>query len=166
LNIAKSAKELGVELFVLDDGWFGKRNDDTTSLGDWYENVTKLHEGLAGLAGKMNRLGLKFGLWFEPEMVSPKSHLYREHPDWAVGLPHLPHTLGRNQLVLDFSRSDVVDYLYEKMADMQFYFGDELMQIGIQLPTEFNGANGRIAERGGDYQSHIFYLKRTNGVNI
>ncbi|WML54967.1 alpha-galactosidase [Neobacillus sp. PS3-12] len=397
LDIAKSAKELGVELFVLDDGWFGKRNDDTTSLGDWYENVTKLHEGLAGLAGKINALGLKFGLWFEPEMVSPKSNLYQEHPDWAVGLPHLPHTLGRNQLVLDFSRSDVVDYLYEKMADIikrtglsyikwdmnrnitepfsqklsterqgeffhryilgvyqlyerltsefpdvlfescaggggrfdpgmmyyapqawtsddtdaverlkiqygtsyvfpiysmgshvstvpnhqtyritplstrantayfgtfgyeldpgklssleiseikeqvefykkhrclirdgnfyrilspffsnetawmvvskdqsealvgwykvlatpnppkqqtlkltgldastvyevnnegQFYFGDELMQVGIQLPTEFNGANGRIAERGGDYQSQIFYLKRTDGVNI
>lgn len=118
VNIAKSAKELGIELFVLDDGWFGKRNDDTTSLGDWQEDRTKLPQGLESLAGKINELGVKFGLWFEPEMMSPKSDLFREHPDWAVGAPDVHQTLGRNQLVLDYSREEIVDYLYEKMADM------------------------------------------------
>jgi alpha-galactosidase len=118
LKIAKSAKELGIELFVLDDGWFGHRNDDTTSLGDWHEDAAKLPRGLESLAGKMKEMGLKFGLWFEPEMVSPKSDLFRENPDWAVGAPEQPRTLGRNQLVLDFSRDEIVDYLYEKIADI------------------------------------------------
>jgi len=118
LNIAKSAKELGIELFVLDDGWFGRRNDDTTSLGDWVEDVKKLPHGLDGLAEKIKALGLKFGLWFEPEMVSPNSDLFREHPDFAVGMPNQPRTLGRNQLVLDFSRQEIVDYLYEKISDI------------------------------------------------
>ncbi|MFX3624372.1 MAG: alpha-galactosidase [Ectobacillus sp.] len=116
VNIAKSAKDLGIELFVLDDGWFGKRNDDTSSLGDWYEDLNKLPNGLESLAGKISDAGMKFGLWFEPEMISPNSDLYREHPDWAVGAPDQPRTLGRNQLVLDFSRPEIVDYMYEKMA--------------------------------------------------
>ncbi|MGG1399152.1 alpha-galactosidase [Bacillus salipaludis] len=118
VNIAKSAKQLGIELFVLDDGWFGKRNDDTTSLGDWDVDLNKLPNGLESLAEKIKGLGMKFGLWFEPEMISPDSDLYREHPDWVVGMPHLPQTLGRNQLVLDFSRPEIVDYLYEKMSDI------------------------------------------------
>ena len=118
LNIAKSAKKLGIELFVLDDGWFGQRNNDTTSLGDWHEDAAKLPQGLESLAEKMNNLGMKFGLWFEPEMVSPKSDLYQNHPDWAVGMSDQARTLGRNQLVLDFSREEIVDYLYEKMADI------------------------------------------------
>ncbi|MED3563147.1 alpha-galactosidase [Bacillus xiapuensis] len=118
IKIAKSADELGIELFVLDDGWFGKRNDDTTSLGDWNVDCIKLPNGLESLAVKINELGMKFGLWFEPEMISPDSDLYREHPDWAVGLQHLPKTLGRNQLVLDFSRPEIVEYLYEKMSDI------------------------------------------------
>ncbi|WP_336989927.1 alpha-galactosidase [Bacillus infantis] len=111
VNIAKSAAELGIELFVLDDGWFGKRNDDTTSLGDWETDESKLPNGLEKLAAKIKETGMKFGLWFEPEMISPKSRLYEKHPDWAVG-----QTLGRNQLVLDFSREEIVEYLYEKMS--------------------------------------------------
>ncbi|MCA1041945.1 alpha-galactosidase [Bacillus infantis] len=111
VNIAKSAAELGIELFVLDDGWFGKRNDDTTSLGDWETDESKLPNGLEKLAEKIKETGMKFGLWFEPEMISPKSRLYEKHPDWAVG-----QTLGRNQLVLDFSREEIVEYLYEKMS--------------------------------------------------
>ncbi len=117
VKIAKSASELGIELFVLDDGWFGKRNDDTSSLGDWHVDLTKLPNGLESLAKKISDVGMKFGLWFEPEMISPNSELYREHPDWAIGTPH-QRTLGRNQLVLDFSRPEIVDYLYEKMSNI------------------------------------------------
>ncbi|MCH1625037.1 alpha-galactosidase [Ferdinandcohnia quinoae] len=116
VNIAESAQELGIELFVLDDGWFGKRNDDTSSLGDWFENETKLPNGVDALARKINDLGLKFGLWFEPEMVNPDSQLYQNHPDWIVGRPGEHVVFGRNQLVLDFSRTEVVQYLYERMA--------------------------------------------------
>ncbi|PGT85204.1 alpha-galactosidase [Bacillus sp. AFS040349] len=116
VNIAKSAKDLGIELFVLDDGWFGKRNDDTSSLGDWFEDEDKLPNGLESLASKLKELDLKFGLWFEPEMINPVSQLYKEHPDWIVGRPGEHLVFGRNQLVLDFSRSEVVNYLYEKMA--------------------------------------------------
>jgi alpha-galactosidase len=116
VQIAQSARELGIELFVLDDGWFGKRNDDTTSLGDWHVDKNKLPNGLESLAAKITESGMKFGLWFEPEMISPDSDLFREHPDWAVGLKGQHRTLGRNQLVLDFSRSEIVEYLYEKMA--------------------------------------------------
>ena len=116
VNIAKSANELGIEMLVLDDGWFGKRNDDTSSLGDWHVDLNKLPNGLESLAKKISATGMKFGLWFEPEMISPNSELFREHPDWAVGLPNQHRTLGRNQLVLDFSRSEIVDYLYDIMA--------------------------------------------------
>ncbi|MGG5254420.1 alpha-galactosidase [Neobacillus sp. SM06] len=118
VNIAKSASELGIELFVLDDGWFGKRNDDTSSLGDWHVDQRKLPNGLESLAEKVRATGMKFGLWFEPEMISPNSDLFREHPDWAVGMLNQPSTLGRNQLVLDFSRPEIVEYLYGKMSSI------------------------------------------------
>ncbi|WP_010677656.1 alpha-galactosidase [Bacillus timonensis] len=116
VNIAESAKELGIELFVLDDGWFGKRNDDTSSLGDWFENEVKLPNGLPSLAQKLNTIGMKFGLWFEPEMISPSSELFNAHPEWVVGRQGEHLTFGRNQLVLDFSNNDVIEYIYEKMA--------------------------------------------------
>jgi alpha-galactosidase len=116
VNIAKSASKLGIELLVLDDGWFGKRNDDTSSLGDWHVDLNKLPNGLESLAEKIAETGLKFGLWFEPEMISPNSELFNDHPDWAVGVPGQNYTLGRNQLVLDFSRQEIVDYLYDKMS--------------------------------------------------
>ncbi|RBW71323.1 alpha-galactosidase [Bacillus taeanensis] len=115
LEIAKEAKDLGVELFVLDDGWFGKRDDDTTSLGDWFVDKIKLSNGLGSLARKINELGLQFGLWFEPEMVSKISELYKEHPDWLIHVPNRRQSHGRNQYVLDFSRKEVVDYIYEMM---------------------------------------------------
>ncbi|WP_043932351.1 alpha-galactosidase [Bacillus sp. EB01] len=116
VNIATSAHELGIELFVLDDGWFGKRNDDTTSLGDWHVDVNKLPNGIESLAKKINETGMKFGLWFEPEMISPASDLFRENPEWAVGLEGQHRTLGRNQLVLDFTRRDIVDYIFGKIS--------------------------------------------------
>lgn len=118
LEIAKTAKKVGVELFVLDDGWFGNRNDDTTSLGDWSVNLSKLPNGIKGLAEKVNQLGLQFGLWFEPEMVNEISDLYKEHPDYVVSTPNRRKSYGRNQYVLDFSRNDVVNCIFEKMCEI------------------------------------------------
>ncbi len=116
LEIAKAGKELGVELFVLDDGWFGERNDDKTGLGDWYvTNFKKLSDGIEGLAKKINNLGLKFGLWFEPEMVNMNSDLFRMHPDWILCAPGRVPSPSRNQYVLDFTKDEVVDYIYELM---------------------------------------------------
>lgn len=116
LAMATEAKRLGVELFVLDDGWFGGRNDDTTSLGDWFVNRDKLPNGIAHLANEIRNLGLDFGLWFEPEMVSPISQLYQEHPDWIIHVADRDRTQGRNQYVLDFSRKEVVDHIFQVMA--------------------------------------------------
>lgn len=116
LRIARDAKELGVELFVIDDGWFGNRNDDLRSLGDWYVNETKLPGGLEPLTRKIHDLGLQVGLWVEPEMISEDSDLYRAHPDWAFTVPGRKPTMGRCQLVLDMTRKDVVDYLYEVLS--------------------------------------------------
>ncbi len=118
LMLARLAKRVGVELFVLDDGWFGKRDDETSSLGDWTDNLSKLPNGLAGLSKRIKNMGMKFGIWVEPEMVSENSDLYRAHPDWAVKNPNTPHSLGRHQMVLDLTRKDVQDYLIESMTDV------------------------------------------------
>lgn len=114
--IAKAAGGLGIELFVLDDGWFGKRNDDSSSLGDWVVDKNKLPSGLGDLGRRIEAEGLRFGLWFEPEMISPDSELYRAHPDWCLHIPGRARTEGRNQLVLDFSRPEVVACIYEQVA--------------------------------------------------
>lgn len=116
LTIAKKAKEAGVELFVLDDGWFGARNDDYRGLGDWYVNLEKLPDGISGLSKKVEELGLKFGLWVELEMVNKDSDLYRAHPDWIISAPNRFESHARHQNVLDFSRNEVVDYIYEMIA--------------------------------------------------
>lgn len=116
VEIAKKAKECGVELFVLDDGWFGERSSDEAGLGDWVANTTRLPEGITGLAEKIEALGMQFGLWFEPEMVNRDSKLYREHPDWILETPKRHASLGRHQHVLDFSRREVVNGIYEMMA--------------------------------------------------
>ena len=116
LNIAKGAAELGVELFVLDDGWFGKRDDDNSGLGDWFPNEEKLGCSLKELAEKIVDTGMKFGLWVEPESVSEDSDLYREHPDWAVAIPGRKPVLSRKQLILDFSRKEVQDYIIEHLS--------------------------------------------------
>jgi len=118
LDLAKEAKKVGVELFVLDDGWFGKRNGDTKGLGDWFVNIDKLPNGIKGLSKKINDLGMKFGLWFEPEMINKESKLFKEHPDYIVNDPDRKSSYGRNQLVLDFSRKEVVDEIYTMMADV------------------------------------------------
>ena len=115
LALARSAKKLGIEMFVLDDGWFGKRNSDTAGLGDWVENRKKLPGGIKSIAKAVNRMGMKFGLWFEPECVNPDSDLYRAHPDWAVSIEGRALTLGRNQLVLDLTRKEVREYIIESV---------------------------------------------------
>lgn len=116
LNIVRKAKEAGVELFVLDDGWFGARNDDYRGLGDWYVNLEKLPGGISGLSRKVEEMGLKFGLWVELEMVNKDSDLYRAHPDWVIGVPDRFESHARHQHVLDFSRKEVVDYIYEMIS--------------------------------------------------
>lgn len=118
VEIAKKAKEQGIELFVLDDGWFGKRTSERAGLGDWKANPERLPEGITGLAQKIEALGMKFGLWFEPEMVNKDSDLYREHPDWILSVPERRQSQGRYQYVLDFSRKEVVDYIYDRMAEI------------------------------------------------
>ena len=118
LEIAKKAAECGIELMVLDDGWFGKRDNDKCSLGDWFVNYDKLPCGIDGLAEKVNALGLKFGLWFEPEMVSPDSELYRKHPDWCLHQKDRLRSESRNQLILDLSRKDVCDYIVKAVSDV------------------------------------------------
>ncbi len=118
INIAKKAKEAGVELMVLDDGWFGKRDSDNCSLGDWFEDKKKLPNGIDGLAEKIEELGMKFGLWFEPEMVSPDSDLYRAHPDWCIHSYDRIRNTSRSQLVLDMSRQDVQDYVVEAVSSI------------------------------------------------
>lgn len=116
LQIVRRAKELGVEMLVLDDGWFGKRNTDNCSLGDWVVNPEKLPGGLNGLSDRLHDLGLKFGLWFEPEMISPDSDLYRAHPDWCLHVDGRARVEMRNQLILDLSRKEVQDYIIESVS--------------------------------------------------
>lgn len=115
VNIAKAASKMGVDLLVMDDGWFGKRDDDNSGLGDWVVNENKIKCGLHKLVEQINDLGMKFGIWFEPEMVSEDSDLYRAHPEWAMQIPGRHAVRSRNQLVLDMSRKDVQDYLIESV---------------------------------------------------
>lgn len=118
LDIAREAKKCGIEMLVMDDGWFGKRNSDNCSLGDWKVNEEKITGGLKHLVDEVNKIGLQFGIWFEPEMISPDSDLYRAHPDWAIQIQGREATQSRNQYVLDFSRSEVRDYAYECVASV------------------------------------------------
>jgi alpha-galactosidase len=118
VEIATTARDLGVELFVLDDGWFGARDDDTTSLGDWFVDRRKLPDGLDGVARRITDLGIRFGLWIEPEMVSERSRLFEAHPDWAIGIPGRPRTESRQQFVLDMSRPEVVGHLTGVLTDV------------------------------------------------
>src|SRR5262249_40526612 len=114
-QLAELAAEMGVELFVLDDGWFHGRDNDTAALGDWWPDERKFPNGLQPLIARVNALGMDFGLWIEPEMVNPNSELYRAHPDWALYFPTRPRTEARNQLILNFARPDVQDYIIEQI---------------------------------------------------
>ena len=154
LAIAKSAAEHGTEMLVMDDGWFGHRNDDATSLGDWFVNENKIKGGLKHLVDEVNKLGLKFGIWMEPEMISPDSELYRKHPDWAFAVPERAATLSRNQYVLDLSRKEVRDYVYEcvhnviSSANIEYVKWDMNRQLTDIGSVEFNGdRQGELAHR-------------------
>ena len=146
LELAKAAKGVGVELFVLDDGWFGQRDDDTTSLGDWYVNTKKLPNGITHLSNQIHAMGLMFGIWVEPEMISRRSLLFDKHPDWAVIIPGRDPSVGRNQFILDFTRKDVRDYIVQAMTevftlskadyvkwDMNRIFSDFYSASGMQM---------------------------------
>lgn len=116
MPIVERAKEMGIEMFVLDDGWFGHRDDDRSSLGDWFVDEKKFNHGIAGFAKRVHDLDMKFGLWFEPEMISIDSKLYQTHPEWMIKTPGRGQTPGRHQFVLDMSRQEVVDYLFGLMS--------------------------------------------------
>lgn len=118
VSFAERAKELGFEMLVMDDGWFGRRNDDRSSLGDWFVNENKLRGGLSHLIERVKALGLKFGIWYEPEMISPDSDLYRAHPDWCLAVSGRDKSIARAQYVIDFSRKDVRDNIYRQMYDV------------------------------------------------
>ena len=118
IRFAKESAALGIELFVLDDGWFGHRNDDCSSLGDWWVNEKKLPGGLGALSREINALGMEFGLWIEPEMVSEDSQLYQEHPDWVLNPAGRPYTRGRYQLVLDYTREEVREYIFQSLQKL------------------------------------------------
>lgn len=118
LNIAKTASQIGVDTLVVDDGWFSTRVNDASGLGDWYENTDRLPSGLVGLAEKLNAMGMRLGLWFEPEMVNPNSELFRKHPDWILHVDGRESSLRRNQFTLDLSRKDVCEYIISSISDV------------------------------------------------
>ena len=165
LDIARKAKELDIDLMVLDDGWFGKRDDDTTSLGDWFEDRKKLPNGVDGLSEKIEELGMKFGLWFEPEMVSPVSELYKKHPDWCLQVPQRKLSLGRNQLILDYSNREVCDYIIDvmsgildrsKISYIKWDMNRNMSEVGsLYLPPE---RQGEVAHR---YILGLYYVMQT-----
>lgn len=150
LEIGRTAAKAGIELFVLDDGWFGKRDDDTSSLGDWKVNGQKLPGGLKYLAGELNRMGMKFGIWMEPEMVSPDSDFYRAHPDYALSIPGRHLTLQRSQLVLDMTRKEVRDAVYQQISGVLHSANIEYVKWDMNRPLCDLYSTGLPAERMGE----------------
>ena len=150
LAIAKQAAPLGIEMLVMDDGWFGNRFDDNRALGDWEVNEEKLKGGLKYLVDEVNKLGLKFGIWFEPEMISPESKLYEEHPDWAFTVPGRTPGLARNQLVLDISREEVADYIFEKVAKVLHSANIEYVKWDMNRPLADIASAALPKERQGE----------------
>ena len=157
LDIAERAKDLGIDMFVLDDGWFRNRNDDNAGLGDWTPDSRKLPDGLDGLADKITDMGLKFGLWIEPEMVSEDSDLYRAHPDWALTAPGRAPMMARNQLVLDMSRRDVRDYLFNAISSLLKNRNITYIKWDFNRPLSDVYSNAVPAERQGEVP-HRYYL--------
>ncbi len=164
LAIAKEASKLGIEMLVMDDGWFGKRNSDNCALGDWKVNSEKLPEGLDSLVKQVNALGMKFGIWFEPEMISPDSDLYREHPDWAIAIPGRTATESRQQYVLDLSRKEVVDYVYESVASILRSANIEYVKWDMNRQLSDMGSYGLPADRQGElYHRYVLAVYELQG---
>lgn len=150
LSIAREASKLGIEMLVMDDGWFGKRSSDDCSLGDWKVNEDKIKGGLKHLVDEVNKLGMKFGIWFEPEMISPDSDLYRAHPDWAIAIPNRTATQSRQQYVLDLSRREVADYVYEAVASVLRSANIEYVKWDMNRQLSDIGSFGLPADRQGE----------------
>lgn len=150
LAIAKEASQLGIEMLVMDDGWFGARSSDTCALGDWKVNEEKLRGGLNYLVNEVNRLGMKFGIWFEPEMISPDSDLYRAHPDWAIAIPKRPGTESRQQFVLDLSRPEVVDCIYDQVVSVLRSANIEYVKWDMNRQLTNIGSYTLAADRQGE----------------
>lgn len=151
VELARQAAEVDIDMLVLDDGWFGKRNDDNSGLGDWFVNEEKLGCSLGELISRVNDLGVKFGIWMEPEMISMDSELYRKHPDWAFIIPGKDPIRSRNQLVLDFSRAEVVDYIYEQICSI-------LDQGNIEyLKWDMNRSLADVYSKNSNDQGRVMY---------
>ncbi|MBE5923575.1 MAG: alpha-galactosidase [Lachnospiraceae bacterium] len=165
LSLAKAGKEVGIELFVMDDGWFGERNDDSHSLGDWDVNKKKLPGGVEGLSKKIKDLGLDFGIWVEPEMVNVNSKLYEEHPDWVLQIPDKPHSEGRNQRILDLSKEEVCNFIIDKMTEV-FSSGD-ISYVKWDMNRTFTDyySQGLSSEKQGEiahrYVVGLYYCMKT-----
>ena len=151
VNLAKNAAELGVEMLVMDDGWFGKRDDDNSGLGDWFTNENKIGCSLKELVESVNNCGIKFGIWVEPEMVNEDSDLYRKHPDWAFAVPGKKPVRSRNQLVLDFSRKEVVDYIYDSIT--------KVIESGNMeyIKWDMNRSIANVYSSEDKYQGNVYY---------
>ncbi|HIV95409.1 MAG TPA: alpha-galactosidase [Candidatus Sellimonas avistercoris] len=161
LKFAETARQLGVEMMVLDDGWFGHRDDDTSSLGDWYPDLKKLPQGIRGLAEKIENMGMKFGLWIEPEMVNKDSRLYEEHPDWVIRVPYREACHGRNQFVLDFSKEEVVDYIGDQISGILRNAPVSYIKWDMNRSISEAFSQGRKAEEQGKlFHRHILGVYR------
>lgn len=156
IDIARESAKLGIEMLVMDDGWFGNRFDDNRSLGDWQVNEDKLKGGLKYLVDQVNALGMKFGIWIEPEMVSRDSRLYREHPDWALAIPGRQPALSRNQYVLDISRREVRDYIMEQVFSVLHSANVEYVKWDMNRPlTDLAGAAFPADRQGELYHRYV-----------
>ncbi len=161
LDIAREASNLGIEMLVMDDGWFGNRYDDNRGLGDWFVNEDKIPGGLKHLVDEVNKLGMKFGIWLEPEMISPDSDLYRAHPDWAIQVPDRVAGLARNQYVLDISRPEIQDYIYELIAKILRSANIEYVKWDMNRPLSDIGSYALTAECQGElYHRYVLGLYR------
>ena len=157
VSIAKAAADAGAALFVMDDGWFGHRDDDTTSLGDWTCDLRKLPSGLKALGERVRAQGIQFGIWMEPEMISPDSDLYRAHPDWCLHIPGREGIRARHQLVLDVGRTDVQDFMYEAIANTLRESGAAYLKWDMNRNFTNIGSAALSAERQGE-TAHRYIL--------
>ena len=156
LKMAKKASKAGIELFVLDDGWFGERNEDDSSLGDWKENKKKLPGGLIGLSTKIHKIGMKFGIWVEPEGISEKSNLYKAHPEWALKLKDHHHSMGRHQMILDLTNDEVVNYVIDSM---RYVFSQGVDYVKWDMNRVFTDYFSQsLASEKMNEVSHRYYL--------
>lgn len=153
LRLAKAGKDVGIELFVMDDGWFGERTDDSKALGDWQVNEKKLPQGLKGLCNKVKALGLDFGIWVEPEMVNVQSNLYRKHPEWVMEIPGMQHSEGRNQRILDLCNPEVQEFIIDEMTKV--FSSAEISYVKWDMNRNFSDVYSKYLET--NQQGEVFH---------